>query len=88
MADFTELIDAVNSKVLSAIEASEAGDNAAALQLMEEAEMALAVIPDGEIEDASVEWDREAISRSIATLRRRTGRKGGVVTMLVRHERG
>ncbi len=88
MADFTELIDAVNSKVLSAIEASEAGDHNAALQFMEEAEMALAVIPDGEIEDASVAWDREAISRSIATLRRRAGRKGGVVTMLARHERG
>jgi len=88
MADFTELIDSVNSKVLSAIEASEANDHAAALQLMEEAEMALAVIPDGEIEDARVEWDREAISRSIQSLRRRVGRRGGVVTVAVRHERG
>lgn len=88
MADFSELIDSINSKVLSAIEASEANDHAAALQKMEEAEMALSVIPDGEIEDARVEWDREAISRSIQTLRRRVNRRGGVVTQEVRHSRG
>lgn len=88
MADFTELIDSINSKVLCAIQASEANDHPAALQLMEEAEMALSVIPDGKIEDAEVGWDREAISRSIQTLRRRCNRRGGVVTQEVRHVRG
>lgn len=88
MADFSELIDAVNNKVLAAIDASEAGDHDSALALMEQASMALAVVPDGTIEDSAVEWDREAIDRVITTLRRRVTRKGGVVTQLVRFERG
>lgn len=88
MADFAELIDTVNDKVLAAIDADEAGDPERALQLMEQASMSLAVVPDGKIEDSEVAWDREAIDRSIQNLRRRVNRKGGVVTQLVRHERG
>jgi hypothetical protein len=88
MADFSELIDAVNNKVLAAIDASEAGDHDAALELMEQASMALAVVPNGKIEDAEVGWDRESIDRVIANLRRRVNRKGGVVMQAVRYERG
>ena len=88
MADFAELLDNVTSKVLSALDAVEAGEGERALQLMEQAEMAIAVIPDGTIEDAEVSWDRESISRAIANLRRSVRRQRGVVSMDVRHERG
>lgn len=88
MADFSELLDKVTDKVLAAIDASEAGDAESALALMEQASMALSVIPNGTLEDADVEWDRESIDRTIANLRRRVGRKGGVVMQAVRYERG
>lgn len=88
MADFSELLDKVTEKVLAAIDASEAGDAESALALMEQASMALSVIPNGTLEDADVEWDRESIDRTIANLRRRVGRKGGVVMQAVRYERG
>lgn len=88
MADFSELLDIVTDKVLAAIDASESGDDASALALMEQASMALSVIPDGTLEDADVEWDRESIDRTIANLRRKVGRKCGVVVQTVRFERG
>lgn len=88
MADFSELLDKVTDKVLAAIDASEANDYESALALMEQASMALSVIPNGTLEDADVEWDRESIDRTIANLRRKIGRKGGVVTQAVRYERG
>ena len=87
-ADFSELLDSVNNKVLAAIDADEAGDPSRALQLMEQASLALAVIPDGTIEDSAVSWDREAIDRALNALRRRINRSTGVITQTVRFERG
>lgn len=88
MADFSELLDSVNNNVLAALDADEAGEGERALALMERAQMAIAVIPDGTLEDAEVSWDRESIQRAIDALRRRVRRQGGVVTQEVRHERG
>jgi hypothetical protein len=82
------LVDLVTRKVTEAIHAHDSGDYPGALALLEQAEMALAVTPDGKVEDGEVAFDREAINRSITTLRRRISSRGGVVEQHVRYRRG
>lgn len=84
----TDLVELIEAKVLSAIEAEEAGDIPRALQLMEQAEMAMSAIPDGSREEESFEFDRESIRNSIANLKRKRAAAAGTQTFGVKYVRG
>lgn len=81
-------ITKITDRVDAAIEADEAGNSSRVLQLVGQIELLLATLPDGENEDSKVSFDREAISRSMATMRRRHASHSGVVTQHVRYRRG
>ncbi|MEM9367513.1 MAG: hypothetical protein AAGD07_16090 [Planctomycetota bacterium] len=84
----SDLYQAVTSKVSEAIQADEAGNAVRALQLMLQAQMAMAAIPDGKNEDSEATFDREAINAAVDRLQRKVNASRGVVTEAVRHARG
>lgn len=90
MADLYETIE---SKVLDAIDADEAGDTERALQLMQQAQLALSILPDGKNEDSEMAFDREAIAKAVTELKKKNNARGGkngggVIAEHVRFERG
>ncbi|MEO9590887.1 hypothetical protein [Rhodopirellula bahusiensis] len=76
------------ARVDAAIEADEGGDSARCLQLVGQIELLMATLPDGKNEDSEASFDREAISRSLITMKRKHGAKCGVITEVVRYRRG
>lgn len=76
------------ARVEAAIEADEGGDSARVLQLVGQIELLMATLPDGKNEDSEASFDREAISRSLVTMRRKHTGKCGVITEVVRYRRG
>lgn len=83
----TDPVALIEAKVTAAIAADEDGDVARALQLMEQAQMLLAVTPDGKIEEEAVNWDRESINHVVSNLRRRSAASAGIVTHEVKYVR-
>ncbi|TWU15970.1 hypothetical protein [Allorhodopirellula heiligendammensis] len=83
-----DLYQTITDKVFEAIEADEAGDVDRALQLMQQAQLALSVLPDGKNEDSEMSFDRESISRAVSELKRKRNAKCGVVTQEIRRVRG
>ena len=88
MPDSTDLVAVVETKVLAAIEADEAGDFTRAHQLMQQAQLALSAIPDGTREEESFSFDRESIASAVANLKRKAASACGVQSFGVRYERG
>lgn len=86
--DIAARLTEANDKVDAAIAADEAGNPARAVQLLEQAAILIAVIPDSKLEEESFSWDREAINASIAALKRRAAAGTGVKTQEVRYVRG
>lgn len=68
----------VNTKLSAASVALEAGDSAAALLLLESAQILLAGIPDTQRGNDQLTWDRSAIANTIKTLRQRRNAAAGL----------
>jgi hypothetical protein len=86
--DIAARLTEANDKVDAAIAADEAGDPARAVQLLEQAGILIAMIPDSKLEEESFSWDREAINNAIAAIKRRSAGSSGIKTQEVRYARG
>lgn len=85
--DIAARLQQANDKVDEAIVADEGGNPSRALQLIDQAMMLIAMVPDSELEEESFTWDREALSRARAAMARRAGAAGGIRTMEIRYVR-
>ena len=85
--DIASRLQAANDKVDEAIAADEAGNSSRALQLIDQAMLLIAMVPDSELEEESFSWDREALAAARAAMSRRAAAGSGITTMEVRYAR-
>jgi hypothetical protein len=85
--DIASRLQAANDKVDEAIAADEGGNSSRALQLIDQAMLLIAMVPDSELEEESFSWDREALAAARAAMSRRAAAGAGIRTMEIRYAR-
>jgi hypothetical protein len=85
--DIAARLAQANDKVDEAIAADEAGNSSRALQLVDQAMLLLAMVPDSTLEEESFAWNREDLATARAAMSRRAAAGSGITTMEVRYAR-